>query len=171
MDFHTWLEQKYDEWSNGGKKSVNQFALYLEISQPTVNAWITHSRGAPKSRTIINKLLVQYGDEKETYDAIGIPHPITIDVTKKIEPIASKFSPHLLEQWVALGSEMLKHEELEGSGYILFPDLPGDIGQRLRAISLELFKLADQKNSLDKSAYYDLVANSIHKIFQEYGFF
>ncbi|BCY18655.1 hypothetical protein hrd7_25040 [Leptolinea sp. HRD-7] len=73
MDFHKWIKEKYTNWSDSGKKSVSQFAAYLEISQPTVNAWIGETRGQPQTREIINKLVAKFGDE--VYEVLGLSAP------------------------------------------------------------------------------------------------
>jgi transcriptional regulator with XRE-family HTH domain len=72
MEFKDWIAQKYREWSRG-KKSETQFAIYLGVSQATMNAWINGSRGLPKSAKIIRSLADKLGPE--IYEIIGLQRP------------------------------------------------------------------------------------------------
>ena len=72
MEFQTWIRQKYIEWSKGSK-SESQFAVYLGISQASLNAWFNGIRGKPTSPKIVNRLIRVYGDE--VYDVLGLDRP------------------------------------------------------------------------------------------------
>lgn len=72
MEFRDWIEDKYKQWSRG-KKSETQFAIYLGVSQATMNAWINGSRGYPKSAKIIRSLAEKLGPE--IYEIIGLQRP------------------------------------------------------------------------------------------------
>lgn len=71
MNFFDWIRRKYFEWSNGGQRSENEYALWLGVSQPTVNSWMRKTRGQPRSKEVIAALHSKYGDE--VYDVLGLP--------------------------------------------------------------------------------------------------
>jgi hypothetical protein len=76
MEFYDWFDEKYFDWSGDGKKSENQFAVFLKISQATVNAWRNRSRGKPTSKKIINRLTEVYGDsDPRVYEILGVDRP------------------------------------------------------------------------------------------------
>lgn len=71
MDFHDWFKQKFNEYS-GGKKSESQFATWLGMNQGTVNAYMNKTRGQPKSKELIDKLVDKFGDE--VYGVLGLSY-------------------------------------------------------------------------------------------------
>jgi len=40
-----WINKTYIEWRGNTRVSVTDFAMYLEVSQSTVSAWINGTRG------------------------------------------------------------------------------------------------------------------------------
>lgn len=73
LNFHQWLEMKYLEWqrNEGGRKTVLQFARYLDVSQQTLSTWMNETR-TPQGdniRKIADKLGI------EVYDVLGLPRP------------------------------------------------------------------------------------------------
>lgn len=89
MNFHDWIKFKYLEWSDN-KKSENQFARYLGISQATVNAWFNRTRGQPTSKAIINKLADKLG--VEVYEVLGLSVPgLTSENSQSLFEATSEF--------------------------------------------------------------------------------
>ena len=76
------MKAKYDDWSQGGKKSENQFAIWLKVSQSSVNSWISGSRGAPKTQDTIERIALRY---PEIYKIIGVSDPLGALPPKKRE--------------------------------------------------------------------------------------
>jgi len=72
MDWYDFIKQKYDVWSDNGKRSENQFAVWLGISQSTVNGWLTKAKGAPDTQRIVSKLAAKY---PEVYEVLGLEPP------------------------------------------------------------------------------------------------
>jgi transcriptional regulator with XRE-family HTH domain len=73
VTFPEYIERKYLEWQNnqGKRKSIDDFAVYIGISQPTLSMWMSGKR-APGIKTI-NLLADIFGNE--VYDALGLPRP------------------------------------------------------------------------------------------------
>jgi transcriptional regulator with XRE-family HTH domain len=72
MIFRDWIVQKYNEWSDYGRKSENQFAMYLGVNPATYNSWKNGTRGEPKRKEIIDKIAERY---PEVYEVLGMPGP------------------------------------------------------------------------------------------------
>ena len=73
MNFRQWIEMKYLEWqrSQGGRKTVLEFAEYLDVSQQTVSNWMNATR-QPQGDNI-RKLSEELG--LEVYDVLGLDRP------------------------------------------------------------------------------------------------
>lgn len=73
MGFDKFLEYKYLEWqqSEGGRKTVKEFAKWLGVSQSSVSMWWNGER-IPQGETI-DKLAEKLGPE--VYDALGLERP------------------------------------------------------------------------------------------------
>lgn len=71
--FPQWLENNFLEWqlSEGGRKTLNDFARYLKVSQPTISAWLNGSR-KPTGENI-DKIAAKLGPE--IYDILGMRRP------------------------------------------------------------------------------------------------
>lgn len=128
MDFYEWIKTKYADWS-GGKKSENQFALYLGISQATLNAWMNKTRGIPTSKKIINKLVERYGDE--VYDVLGLTRPDIRDLL-----IEMRFPIDFVDALIETRNEYTR--ELESKG------ITTDTPEARRIVNEALAKLAAQ---------------------------
>lgn len=128
MDFYEWIKKKYTDWS-GGKKSENQFAVYLGISQATLNAWMNKTRGVPTSKKVINKLVERYGDE--VYDVLGLSRPDLRD-----QLIEAGFPAKFVEELLKTREEYSR--ELESKG------IKTDSPEARRIINEALARLAAQ---------------------------
>lgn len=73
MDFRQWLEMKYLDWQRrqGGRKTVLQFAEYLDVSQQTLSNWLNETR-KPQGDNV-RKLADKFG--LEVYDVLGLERP------------------------------------------------------------------------------------------------
>ncbi len=128
MDFYDWIKKKYSDWS-GGKKSENQFAVYIGISQATLNAWMNKTRGIPTSKKIINKLVERYGDE--VYDVLGLTRPDIRDLL-----IEMRFPIDFVDALIETRNEYTR--ELESKG------ITTDTPEARRIVNEALAKLAAQ---------------------------
>lgn len=73
VKFPEYIEKKYLEWQNqeGKRKSIEEFAMYLGVSQPALSHWMSGNR-TPSVSTI--QLLADiFGDE--VYDVLDLPRP------------------------------------------------------------------------------------------------
>ena len=72
-DFSSWLENQYIDWqkSAGSRKTINEFADFLGVSQPLVSMWMNGKR-RPGAENI-DALAEVLGDE--IYDLLNIPRP------------------------------------------------------------------------------------------------
>src|SRR5574340_257094 len=73
MGFPEFLEQKYVDWlhRNGKRKSLEEFASYLGVSQPLISHWLSgHRRPGPAN---IKMLAEVFGPE--VYDSLGLQRP------------------------------------------------------------------------------------------------
>jgi transcriptional regulator with XRE-family HTH domain len=73
MKFPNYLEQQFLAWQqrNGRRKTLDEFAHYLEISRPLLSMWLKGTRRpGPKK---IEFLVELFGPE--VYDSLGIPRP------------------------------------------------------------------------------------------------
>lgn len=73
MDFPKFLEFKYLEWqrTQGGRKTVKEFAAYIGVSQSTISSWWNEDR-KPEGENL-RRLAEKLGIE--VYDVLGIPRP------------------------------------------------------------------------------------------------
>ena len=73
MTFSKFLEQKFLEWqqSEGGRRTVKEFAEYLGVSQSTISTWWNEDR-KPEGENLV-KLALKLGIE--VYDALGKERP------------------------------------------------------------------------------------------------
>ena len=73
VTFPEYIERKYLEWQNeqGKRKSIDEFAVYLGVSQPTLSLWMSGKR-SPSNR-IVDHLAEIFGNE--IYDVTGLPRP------------------------------------------------------------------------------------------------
>jgi transcriptional regulator with XRE-family HTH domain len=94
MEFQKWIKQKYSEWSNGSK-SESQFAVYLGISQASLNAWFNGIRGKPTSSKIINRLINIYGDE--VYDVLGLNRSTPVPIESLPDDVRAQLVSALKE--------------------------------------------------------------------------
>ena len=73
MKFSDYLTQKYLEWqtAEGKRKTIDEFAYYLGVSQATTSAWMNGTRNPNKDNAVgLSKVLGM-----EIYDVLGIPRP------------------------------------------------------------------------------------------------
>ncbi len=73
MKFSQYLEIKFLEWqqSEGGRKTVRQFAAYIGVSPASITQWWNENR-VPEGENI-QKLANKLG--VEVYDVLGLPRP------------------------------------------------------------------------------------------------
>jgi transcriptional regulator with XRE-family HTH domain len=86
MTFKEWLTQKYLEWqsSAGERKSVTEFAQYLNVSQQTASFWI-NGRGTPSGKNLAKIADILGWD---IYDILGMPRPLPLEVDPAIQQMA-----------------------------------------------------------------------------------
>lgn len=73
MKFSDYLEQKFIEWQmkEGKRKTIEDFAAYIGVSQPTISMWLANRR-IPATENV--KLLADiFGFE--IYDILGLERP------------------------------------------------------------------------------------------------
>jgi transcriptional regulator with XRE-family HTH domain len=73
MSFGELLERKFLEWQTqkGKRKSLEDFAAYLGVSQPLISQWMNgRRRPGPEN---IKMLAILWGPE--VYDSLGLPRP------------------------------------------------------------------------------------------------
>jgi len=97
MEFRDWITKKYIEWRGETRNSVQQFSLYLGISQSTVSAWINGTRGIPTSKKIISKLFEVYGDEIFSILGYDDPDSEKIDISSLPEDLQERFRTAMSE--------------------------------------------------------------------------
>lgn len=85
MKFSQFLEMKFLEWqqSQGGRKTVNEFAAYIGVSKSTISTWWNENR-SPEGENV-QKLAKKLGIE--VYDVLGLPRP---DLNKRIADINTR---------------------------------------------------------------------------------
>lgn len=73
VNFPEFIEKKYLEWQNreGKRKSVEEFAMYIGVSQPAISHWMSGKR-TPSAQTA-HLLAEIFGDE--VYDVLGLQRP------------------------------------------------------------------------------------------------
>lgn len=71
--FPQWINRKFVEWqaSQGKRKTVEEFAIYLGISRPLLNMWMNGNK--KPGRENINLLSEVFGNE--VFDVLGLPRP------------------------------------------------------------------------------------------------
>lgn len=71
--FPQWINRKFVEWqaSQGKRKTVEEFAIYLGISRPLLNMWMNGNK--KPGRENINLLAEVFGNE--VFDVLGLPRP------------------------------------------------------------------------------------------------
>jgi len=97
MEFRDWITKKYIEWRGETRNSVQQFSLYLGISQSTVSAWINGTRGIPTSKKIISKLFEVYGDEIFSILGYDDPDSEKIDISSLPEDLQERLRTAMSE--------------------------------------------------------------------------
>lgn len=108
MEFHDWIRQKYLNWADN-KKSESQFALYLDISQATINAWMNRTRGIPRSKEIISKLADKLGPE--IYEVLDYPKQaspldnLPVEYRTSLEEAMEEISCVLKENGISIQSD------------------------------------------------------------------
>lgn len=73
VNFPEFIERKYLEWQNreGKRKSIEEFAIYIGVSQPALSLWMGGKR-TPSAQTV-HLLAEIFGNE--VYDVLGLPRP------------------------------------------------------------------------------------------------
>jgi transcriptional regulator with XRE-family HTH domain len=73
MNFPQFIEKKYLEWQTkeGKRKSVEEFATYIGVSQSALSLWMGGKR-TPSAQTV-NLLAEIFGNG--VYDALDLPRP------------------------------------------------------------------------------------------------
>lgn len=73
VNFPEFIEKKYLEWQHreGKRKSVEDFAMYIGVSQSALSLWMGGKR-TPSIQTT-NLLAEIFGNE--VYDVLGLPRP------------------------------------------------------------------------------------------------
>lgn len=71
--FPQWINRKFVEWqaSQGKRKTVEEFAIYLGVSRPLLNMWMNGNK--KPGRENINLLSEIFGNE--VFDILGLPRP------------------------------------------------------------------------------------------------
>jgi len=71
--FPQWINRKFVEWqaSQGKRKTVEEFAIYLGVSRPLLNMWMNGNK--KPGRENINLMAEVFGNE--IYDVLGLPRP------------------------------------------------------------------------------------------------
>lgn len=96
MNVSDWLHLKFLEWerSEGKRKTMTQFAKYLEVSQVSLSDWL-NGKYLPKGQNI-GKIANKLG--YEIYDILGISRPHITDVDEQVNQlvqIAMQFPPDI----------------------------------------------------------------------------
>lgn len=73
MKFSQYLEMKFLEWQQqqGSRKTISEFAVYLEVPQPTISSYMTGARKPDMEK--LQKIARKLGFE--VYDVLGLPRP------------------------------------------------------------------------------------------------
>jgi hypothetical protein len=102
MDFRDWIFKKYQDWSDNGKRSETQFALWLGVNSATFNAWKLRTRGNPRSKEIIDKLADKLGPE--VYDVLGLPRPEAQDFADRLRAALREAFTLMIERGISPGT-------------------------------------------------------------------
>lgn len=98
MDFRQWIENKYLQWQSnqGGRRTVMQFAEYLQLSQQTVSNWLNGTR-QPTGENI-RKIAEKLG--LEVYDVLGLqrPNPVLHYITKHWDDLPLELQNKFMEE-------------------------------------------------------------------------
>jgi len=73
MNFPEYIEKKYLDWqrNQGKRKTIDEFAAYIGVSQPTLSQWMSGKRTPGIENA--NLLAEIFGNE--VYDVLEIPRP------------------------------------------------------------------------------------------------
>ena len=82
MEFSDWLYNQYFKWRGDSRKSINQYASYLGISQPTLSAWFNRTRLTPSNYTLIVAIAHKH---PEIYRILGLPLPYSEEIQQVAE--------------------------------------------------------------------------------------
>lgn len=69
-----YINQKYIEWRGETRKTISEFADWLEFSQGQLSMYMNQKSGAvPMKQSVINRFARRFG--MEVYEVLGIPVP------------------------------------------------------------------------------------------------
>jgi len=73
VDFPEYLEKQFLKWQivEGRRKTIEEFAEYLEVSRPILNMWMNGNRKPGKEN--LNLIARKLGNE--VFDIAGLPRP------------------------------------------------------------------------------------------------
>jgi hypothetical protein len=85
VTFDKWLWGKFDDWRRGTTRGVTEFALYLDVSQPSMTRWLKGEL-SPSSKSI-KKIAERYPD---VYEAFGgnvdlSPNGVPLELTYEVK--------------------------------------------------------------------------------------
>jgi hypothetical protein len=66
MDFKTWIWSKFDEYRKGNHNGLNDFAVYLGVSQQSLSDWMA-GKYKPKAGKAITAIAKKYPDIYDIY--------------------------------------------------------------------------------------------------------
>ena len=64
MDFSDWINKKFYEWRGETRKTIEEFADYIGVSQPLMSQWMKKNGKVPKSKKHVDALINKYGIEE-----------------------------------------------------------------------------------------------------------
>ena len=96
LDFQDWITRKFVDWRKDTRRNVSDFAQYLNVSQPTVSAWINGTRGKPTSKKVVSSLVDHFG--AEVYAVLGLPLP---DQDPREALLAAGFPTEYVDRFLA----------------------------------------------------------------------
>ena len=105
MTFPKLLEQKFLAWQqeSGERKTIQEFAAYLGVSQPILSHWLNGARSpGPESLRLLSAKL-----GPEVYDVLGLdrPDPDLAYITQQWENLTPAMRRQLREQAEKLASK------------------------------------------------------------------
>lgn len=112
MTFSKFLEQKFLEWqqTEGGRRTVKEFADYLGVSQSTISTWWNDDR-KPEGDNL-HRLALKLGIE--VYDALGKERP-DLDLHyiqanwEALDPNAKRILREQAERYAAQNKQKVEH--------------------------------------------------------------
>ena len=114
MEFQIWIKEIISNWENSGR-SETQLAISIGINQATLNAWKNGTRGKPKTKELIDKLIDYFSEQDpRVYAAIGLKEPVNIDLSR--HKINEKKEPEyipILDEWNAIFFELTPEDQQE----------------------------------------------------------